>query len=84
MDQNGNVTSHLSGILYRTSSIVEKGIKPIYVFDGKHSDFKTATVEKRKEIREESEKEWICVYVEMIYFAVSLKLTQCCKSTIFQ
>ena len=58
MDQNGNVTSHLSGILYRTSSIVEKGIKPIYDFDGKHSDFKTATVEKRKEIREESEKEW--------------------------
>jgi flap endonuclease-1 len=58
MDQNGNVTSHLSGILYRTSSIVEKGIKPIYVFDGKHSDFKTSTVEKRKEIRKESEKEW--------------------------
>ena len=34
MDQNGNVTSHLSGILYRTASIVDKGIKPIYVFDG--------------------------------------------------
>ena len=31
MDQDGNITSHLSGLLYRTSSIVEKGIKPIYV-----------------------------------------------------
>ncbi len=58
MDENGNITSHLSGILYRTSSIVEKGIKPIFVFDGKHSDFKSETVEKRREIREESEKEW--------------------------
>lgn len=58
MDSNGNVTSHLSGILYRTSSIAEKGIKPIFVFDGKHSDFKSDTVEKRREIREESEKEW--------------------------
>ena len=34
-DENGNITSHLSGILYRNSSMVEKGIKPIYVFDGK-------------------------------------------------
>lgn len=25
MDKNGNITSHLSGILYRTSNIVEKG-----------------------------------------------------------
>ena len=57
-DENGNITSHLSGILYRTSSIVEKGIKPIFVFDGKHSDFKSETIEKRREIREESEKEW--------------------------
>src|SRR5574344_321868 len=58
MDQDGNITSHLSGLLYRTSSIVEKGIKPIYVFDGKHSDFKTNTVMKRKEVRNESEKKW--------------------------
>ena len=34
-DEHGNITSHLSGILYRNSSMVEKGIKPIYVFDGK-------------------------------------------------
>ena len=48
MDENGNITSHLSGILYRTSSIVDKGIKPIFVFDDKHSDFKSETVEKRR------------------------------------
>ena len=35
MDHEGNITSHLSGILYRTSSLVDKEIKPIYIFDGK-------------------------------------------------
>lgn len=58
MDKSGNITSHLSGILYRTSAIVEKGIKPIYVFDGKPSEFKGNTVEKRKEIRDDAEKKW--------------------------
>ena len=50
-DEHGNVTSHLSGILYRNSSMVEKDIKPIYVFDGKSSELKSDTQEKRREIR---------------------------------
>ena len=57
-DAEGNVTSHLSGLLYRTSSIVEKGIKPIYVFDGKPSEHKASTINKRQEIKEKSEEEW--------------------------
>ena len=32
----------------------------------------------------ESKKEWIYVYVQLNHFAVHLKLTQHCKSTIFQ
>jgi flap endonuclease-1 len=58
MDDAGNITSHLSGILYRTSSIVEKGIKPIYVFDGKPSQLKEETLTKRNEMKEKSEKRW--------------------------
>lgn len=58
IDNDGNITSHLSGIFYRTASIVDKGIKPIYVFDGKSSEFKANTIEKRREIREESRKKW--------------------------
>ena len=54
-DENGNVTSHLSGLLYRTSSIVEKGLKPIYVFDGKPSEYKAETIKKRREAKEKSE-----------------------------
>lgn len=58
MDNNGNITSHLSGILYRNSSIIEKGIKPIYVFDGKAPELKQETQEERRQIRDESEKKW--------------------------
>ena len=58
MDQNGNVTSHLSGILYRTASIVDKGIKPIYVFDGDSSEHKAKTLEQRKAIKEEAMEKW--------------------------
>ncbi len=55
-DENGNVTSHLSGILYRNSSMVEKGIKPIYVFDGKASELKSETQAKRRKIRDDAEQ----------------------------
>jgi flap endonuclease-1 len=55
-DENGNVTSHLSGILYRNSAMVEKGIKPIYIFDGKAPELKSETQAKRREIRDEAEQ----------------------------
>ena len=55
-DEHGNVTSHLSGILYRNSSMVEKDIKPIYIFDGAAPELKSETQAKRREVREESEK----------------------------
>lgn len=55
-DENGNITSHLSGILYRNSSMIEKDIKPIYIFDGQASELKSETQAKRREIRDEAEK----------------------------
>ncbi|MEA4956408.1 hypothetical protein SDC9_17873 [bioreactor metagenome] len=58
MDSQGNVTSHLSGLLYRTSNIVEKGIKPIYVFDGEPSEHKENTIKERRKIRQDAEKKW--------------------------
>ena len=57
MDMNGNVTSHLSGIFYRTISLMEEGLKPVYVFDGKPSSLKLRTLEERKAIKENSERE---------------------------
>lgn len=58
MDHKGNVTSHLSGLLYRTVKFLEVGIKPIYVFDGHYPDFKKRTVEKRRVKREEAKRKW--------------------------
>ena len=55
---NGNITSHLSGILYRNSSMIEKDMKPIYVFDGTPSKLKQETINQRRQIRQDSEKKW--------------------------
>jgi len=57
-DRAGNVTSHLSGILYRTASLLEMGIRPVYVFDGTPPELKKKTIEARRALRAEAEKEW--------------------------
>jgi flap endonuclease 1 (EC 3.1.-.-) len=48
MDRAGNVTSHLSGIFYRTITMLENEIKPVYVFDGKPFRLKNRTLEERR------------------------------------
>ncbi|HEX17516.1 MAG TPA: flap structure-specific endonuclease, partial [Thermoplasmatales archaeon] len=58
MDSKGRVTSHLSGLLYRTANLVDAGILPVYVFDGKPHPLKARTLVIRKEIKEEAEREW--------------------------
>ena len=55
-DLQGRNTSHLSGIFYRTLNMLEKKIKPIYVFDGPPNPFKHAEIERRRAIRREAEK----------------------------
>ena len=57
-DHEGNVTSHLSGLLYRTSNLIESGIAPVFVFDGQYPEFKKKTIEERQKIREEARKKW--------------------------
>ena len=53
-DSSGRVTSHLSGLLYRTSNLVELGIKPIYVFDGAPPALKEVEIKRRKRVKEEA------------------------------
>ncbi len=50
-DSQGQVTSHLTGLFYRTLNLMDIGIKPIYVFDGAPSELKKETLKKRSEIR---------------------------------
>jgi flap endonuclease-1 len=58
MDSQGRITSHLSGLFYRTINLVENGIKPVYVFDGKPPELKAREIEKRKAIKEEASKKY--------------------------
>jgi flap endonuclease-1 len=53
-DSSGRVTSHLSGLLYRTSNLVEMGIRPIYVFDGAPPALKEVEIKRRKRVKEEA------------------------------
>ncbi|XP_018562395.1 flap endonuclease 1 [Anoplophora glabripennis] len=53
---DGETTSHLLGTFYRTIRLVENGIKPVYVFDGKPPDLKSGELNKRQERRVEAQK----------------------------
>ncbi len=55
-DSKGRITSHLSGLFYRTTKLMENGIDPVFVFDGEPPAFKKETSELRKEIRREAEE----------------------------
>ncbi len=57
-DSKGNVTSHLSGLFYRTTKLMSIGVRPIYVFDGKMPELKRATAEQRRDVRAEAAREW--------------------------
>lgn len=57
-DSKNRVTSHLSGILYRTINLLEFRILPIYVFDGIPPLLKRRTLEARANRRRAAEAEW--------------------------
>jgi len=53
-NHTGRITSHLSGLLYRTSNLVEMGIKPVYVFDGVPPALKEVEIKRRMRVKEEA------------------------------
>ncbi len=59
MDSKGRITSHLSGLFYRTINLVEAGIKPVYVFDGKAPEIKAAEIIKRRSMKTEAERKYL-------------------------
>ncbi len=58
MNSKGEITSHLSGLFYRTARLLEKGIKPVYVFDGAPPEEKTHTLSEREKKKIEAEKKY--------------------------
>merc|ERR1712048_1002779 len=47
-NEAGEVTSHIIGMLTRTIRLMENGIKPVYVFDGKPPELKLGELEARR------------------------------------
>ncbi len=58
MDRDGRVTSHLSGLFFRSAALLQIGVKPVYVFDGEPPELKQKTLQARHEAKVQAEKEW--------------------------
>jgi flap endonuclease-1 len=56
-DSEGNITSHLQGFFNRTANLLENGIKPVFIFDGKPPVLKYSELSKRKATKKKAEKE---------------------------
>jgi len=55
-NEDGEITSHIIGFLTRTIRLMESGIKPVYVFDGKPPELKLEELQARREKREVAKK----------------------------
>ena len=53
-DSTGRITSHLSGLFYRTANLLEMGIKVVYVFDGVPPALKEVEIKRRAKVKEEA------------------------------
>src|SRR5207244_7346757 len=62
-DSQGRVTSHLIGLLTRTSRLItDFDMKPVFIFDGKSNLLKRRTIEIRRDARMKDEE----VYIEAV------------------
>ena len=53
-NQKGEITSHILGLFNKTIELLQAGIIPVYVFDGKPPSIKNKTIEDRKLIRKKA------------------------------
>ncbi|HZA65190.1 MAG TPA: flap endonuclease-1 [Nitrososphaeraceae archaeon] len=51
-NNNGEVTSHLSGIFYRNVNLLVENVKLIYIFDGKPSPLKSKEIDRRRQVKQ--------------------------------
>lgn len=53
-NNKGEITSHILGLFNKTLSFLEKGIIPVFVFDGKPPQLKQKILDTRKQIRKKA------------------------------
>ena len=64
-DSSGRVTSHLSGLFYRTTRLIaEHALRPVFVFDGAPPALKAAEIAKRRAVKERYDVEAAAARVE--------------------
>lgn len=80
-DSSGNITSHLSGLFYRNINLLEKNIRPVYVFDGAIPDLKEKETTERRKKRQEAKEEWKRLKEEGKISEAYSKATQSSKLT---
>ncbi|MBN1923674.1 MAG: flap endonuclease-1 [Nanoarchaeota archaeon] len=80
-DSKGNITSHLSGLYYRTMNVMKQGVKPCFVFDGKPPAFKKQTVSDRINVREQARKAYEKALEEEDYEKAKSKAMQSARLT---
>src|SRR5262245_56559752 len=57
-DSKGRITSHLSGLFYRTTRLIsDYDLRLIFVFDGTPPPLKKAEIDRRRQVRERYERE---------------------------
>jgi flap endonuclease-1 len=54
----GKITSHLSGLFFRSANLINHKIRPVYVFDGKPHALKQQTIDDRNRRRLQAEEDW--------------------------
>jgi flap endonuclease-1 len=76
VDSKGNITSHLSGLFYRTINLLKAGILPCFVFDGKAPSFKKQTISDRMNIRQKAKEDYESALAEGDYERAKSKSMQ--------
>jgi flap endonuclease-1 len=79
MNSRGQITSHLQGLFYRTISLLELGLRPIYVFDGEVLSLKKDELAQRTLRRDQAAVEAKKAYEAGLYDTAYKKSVQATK-----
>lgn len=78
-NNKGEITSHILGIFNKTLTFLERGIIPIYIFDGKPPNLKKKILEVRNQIRKKALEKYTDAQTEedkIKYFKRSVYITK--------
>jgi len=64
MDSNGRVTSHLVGLFFRVPNLLQKGITPVFVFDGEAPALKEKTRAMRRQVKDRAREKYTKAVLE--------------------